>query len=422
MSNPQWTETNLLCTLNSPLGATDTSCACTCVDRVSGLARTPLSTTKIWVIDKGTTNLPNINYEIVYGISSTAIGITTITFDPNGRKLLMEGSSLVGNSVADPSNPTHIAGAEVGTVDVHYLSTINSALLDGTDSIDSNLNFGGVNTFNGAGIWRDRVFANAAARNAAIAAPLNGESCYLTAEGKFTDYVGGAWVDRASGVNPNADETTAGKVELATLAEIQAGTSLGGTGARLVPPNDTLYTYINAAILNTGIVGEMRMWTAATPPAGWLLCEGLTIGNAASGATARANADTVTLFTLLWNNFADAQLAVTGGRGLSAAADFAANKAIALPDMKGRGPMGLNSGTFNVNGKTGGEETHTMTTAELASHTHAVTGTTNGGGGYGGTNGAGPNGTYSLSVSFAGTSVPFNVLQPYFTVRFILKY
>lgn len=84
------------------------------------------------------------------------------------------------------------------------------------------------------------VFADATARDAAIAAPTNGAECYLTTEGKFTDYTGGAWADRASGTNPNASETVAGKVELATNAEMGTGTSTGGSGARLVAPNDQL--------------------------------------------------------------------------------------------------------------------------------------------------------------------------------------
>lgn len=57
-------------------------------------------------------------------------------------------------------------------------------------------------------------FANAAARDAYFTSPVNGNSAYLTTEGKRTDYVGGAWADRASGTNPNASTTVAGKVEL----------------------------------------------------------------------------------------------------------------------------------------------------------------------------------------------------------------
>lgn len=68
---------------------------------------------------------------------------------------------------------------------------------------------------------------------------------------------------------------------------------------------------------------------------GWLLIDGKTIGNAASGATARANADTFPLFEQVWA-FPAASVPIydnTGAasvRGASAAADFAAGKRLAL--------------------------------------------------------------------------------------------
>jgi hypothetical protein len=70
-----------------------------------------------------------------------------------------------------------------------------------------------------------------------------------------------------------------------------------------------------------------------TPPPSFVMADGRTIGDATSGATNRANADTVTLFTLLWTITG---LAVSGGRGASAAADYAAHKTLALPNHSGR--------------------------------------------------------------------------------------
>jgi hypothetical protein len=63
---------------------------------------------------------------------------------------------------------------------------------------------------------------------------------------------------------------------------------------------------------------------------------GTTIGAAASGATQRANSDTQSLFNYLWQNCPNAHCAVTGGRGVSAIADFNANKQITLPDMRAK--------------------------------------------------------------------------------------
>lgn len=86
----------------------------------------------------------------------------------------------------------------------------------------------------------------------------------------------------------------------------------------------------------TGIVDHIF---GSTAPAGWVRRLGGTIGNAASGATERANADTLALFTKIWNESANAGDYViqesTGAasvRGASAAADFAANKRMPLPN------------------------------------------------------------------------------------------
>lgn len=75
-----------------------------------------------------------------------------------------------------------------------------------------------------------------------------------------------------------------------------------------------------------------------------------TIGSATSGATARANADTSALFTLLWGALANTDLPIqdsTGApstRGASAAADFAANKRLPLPSFAGLTKIGYHGG------------------------------------------------------------------------------
>lgn len=97
-----------------------------------------------------------------------------------------------------------------------------------------------------------------------------------------------------------------------------------GSGSGIVVTQDM--------VLQTGDV----MWQlrGGTRP-GWARLNGRTIGNASSGATERANDDTEDLYTFLWNNLDDSVAAVIGGRGATASADFAANKAITLPSMQG---------------------------------------------------------------------------------------
>lgn len=106
-------------------------------------------------------------------------------------------------------------------------------------------------------------------------------------------------------------------------------------------------------------VGDYKDSDRATMPAGmrWLLCNGATIGNASSGATARANADVEELFTYLWDTHPAADIAMQDSsgagvsRGVNAAADWAANRRLALPDWRGLYTRVYHggSGTFATN-------------------------------------------------------------------------
>jgi hypothetical protein len=101
------------------------------------------------------------------------------------------------------------------------------------------------------------------------------------------------------------------------------------------------------AVVPTGTVASFRRTTA---PSGWVKENGGTIGNASSGATTRANADTEALFTLLWNEFSNTILPIqtsagaASTRGASAAADFAANKRMPLFDSRSRFHRGADDG------------------------------------------------------------------------------
>lgn len=142
-----------------------------------------------------------------------------------------------------------------------------------------------------------------------------------------------------------------------------------------------LFHRTSARIKDLAPPGEIRMGVWTTPPAGWLLCTGGTIGNSSSGATARANADTEALFILLWDNWSNTAAPVSGGRGGSGANDYAANKTIGLPDFRGRSPMGTGQGSTAEGGGTGtsrtigdkaGAETHSLTAAQGPSHSHSI--------------------------------------------------
>lgn len=83
-------------------------------------------------------------------------------------------------------------------------------------------------------------------------------------------------------------------------------------------------------------------------PTGTLFANGFTIGSASSGAQARANADTLPLYQIMWNYLG---YTPTGGRGVDALTDFNNNKPIALPDLRGRVQAALDNlgGAGNAN-------------------------------------------------------------------------
>lgn len=144
-------------------------------------------------------------------------------------------------------------------------------------------------------------------------------------------------------------------------------------------PSKTDYTQLAQAIgLKSGAwtTGDVKATFKTVADSGWVMINDGSIGSATSGATTRANADTAALFTLLWTNVSNTDAPVSGGRGASAAADFAANKTLTIPLMLGRalGFAGTGAGlTARTLGQTLGEETHVLITAEMPSHTHTLT-------------------------------------------------
>jgi microcystin-dependent protein len=144
--------------------------------------------------------------------------------------------------------------------------------------------------------------------------------------------------------------------------------------------------YLDQILFTGAIVHGARLST----PDGWVRLSGLTIGSSTSGSTERANDDCEDLFKLLWNDCTDTECPVVGGRGVSADADWSANKQITLWDCRNEVLAGLdyNNGIglsnrltisgSGINGEIlgnyGGLQNHTLSLNELVAHSHSLTG------------------------------------------------
>lgn len=210
--------------------------------------------------------------------------------------------------------------------------------------------------------------------------------------------------------------------------------------------------------------GDVKITYGTGALAGFVRPNGRTIGSLTSGATERANADTQALFILLWTVSDNTLLPVSGGaRGASAAADWAANRNITLPDLRGCTIAGLDDmgstaanrltatyfGNSTLIGFRGGGESKTLDLTNLPAYTPAGTiAISNGGititgvasdhtptttGQIAAGSNAGSYGTASLNATQnpsvgtftgtaqGGTSVPLRVVQPTMVMTFYMK-
>ena len=178
------------------------------------------------------------------------------------------------------------------------------------------------------------------------------------------------------------------------------------------------FTELYSSLVSTGMMVD---YWGLYEPDGWVFAAGGTIGNAGSGADYTDG--TEGLFVLLWNSIGDSYCPVSGGRGASASADFAAGKTLTLPDLQGKVSVGKDSSTFSTLGQSIGSETVTLVENNLPSHTHnteipsSTTNAQNGADFAALTNAS----TSSTASSSTGSATPVNIVQPSLVVNKIIK-
>lgn len=243
-----------------------------------------------------------------------------------------------------------------------------------------------------------------------------------------------------------SDQASSGALKYATVTQVVGSTSsgvasIGGSTGAITLSGDLAIS--SNVLADHWTTGDTKWTFKTTADTGWIIPTNTgTIGNASSSATLRANADTAALFALFWTNCSNTICPVSGGRGGSAAADYAANKTIQLPDMPSRtmGIAGTGDATTRAVGATAGAETSTLVTANLPAYTPAGTVSSAGFGQFAASNGTGvatlplvvngtgnsANNVSASSFSFAGTaqggtSTPVSIIQPTVYLNLMIK-
>jgi microcystin-dependent protein len=158
------------------------------------------------------------------------------------------------------------------------------------------------------------------------------------------------------------------------------------------------------------LIGQIILFAGNFAPRGWAFCDGQLLPIAQNQA----------LFSILGTMY--------GGDGRTT---------FALPDLRGRSPIGVGLGPGlqdRRQGEKGGQEQVALTTAQLPSHTHALTASTKAatsrfpredrtlgkGSSKVYTKGGTPKTLDPSSVASAGGSQPHDNMPPYLAIRYII--
>ena len=257
------------------------------------------------------------------------------------------------------------------------------------------------------------------------------------------------------GTVPDASDSVRGIIEIATNTEAATGSD----NERAITPSSL--DYVLDAIRAVGqfsMTGEIKMWSAMSPPSGWLLCNGASVSRTiyadlyavvnpslgeatvsiaspgvvtksshgliagdkvfftTTGALPTGFSTNTRYYVLATGLTADTfRLSTTDGGsaintsgtqngihtlrrcpyGVSSASDFD------IPNFSGRSPIGVDSSQseFAVLGKNGGAKTHTLTSAEMPVHTHTQNAHSHGFSGTGALTDGSGNSLYQLSAA-----------------------
>lgn len=237
-------------------------------------------------------------------------------------------------------------------------------------------------------------------------------------KGKLIDCTTGSWTlsllaaaTAADGFNVSVRNTGTGVITI----DPNSTETIDGSTTLAVNAGESLLLYCNGALWVTigkssGVPsGSMVGYGGAAAPSGWLLCD----GSAVSRTTYAS------LFTAISTTFG-----VGDGSSTFNLPDGRGRVLAGKDNMGGSAASRLTSGGSGITGTTlgaaGGSETHTLTTAQLAAHTHS----TPSGGASGDESWGGTTSNYKTAASTtgsAGSGSAHNNTQPTLVVNTIIK-
>lgn len=327
------------------------------------------------------TNIENADIK-----SGAAISLNKLASLTSNKAIQSDGSGVLSASAVTSTELGQLTGILSSAVGISDTQTLTNKTIDADSNTITNIENADIKS--GASISLNKLAATTASR--ALISDGSGVISPATTTATEIGYVSGV----TGSIQPQIDSkqtrsvlTTKGDLYVATASDTVTRIGVGSNGDVLTADNTQATGLIWAASANATPTGSMFDYLGTTSPTGYILASGNTIGSAASGATERANADTATLYTLFWNSYSNTILPIQDSsgvattRGANAAADFAANKRLPTPDLRGRVAAGRDNmggtsanrlGTF-INGglgATGGFEGITLSTTEMPSHTH----------------------------------------------------
>jgi hypothetical protein len=254
---------------------------------------------------------------VVYGTSGVISGATAApTYDTYNTKLLLSGEWTVGDNVMQITHGKELFNRSFTALDATHPIEVD---------VDVPFGAGGAAVWCIAGIFIDGA-ANAVSQVAVVTNTQWGAFARVRWQGviaagphTFSVRCGGA-NGQGCYINGNDSYRVGGGVQRCAMTIREIGTGVQGPPGQPGPAGgwqtgDTVLSY------------------RTVPSVGWIIMDDGTVGDASSGATTRANADCIDLFTLLWGY---AGCTIAGGKGASTAADWGAHKALGLPKVLSR--------------------------------------------------------------------------------------